>query len=182
MGLFYGLCCIASNHLGINYGDMNLNLRDMAPLSAGLFFSPLSGILAGLIGGIERYLIGEYLDIGRFTRVACGLSTCLAGFLAAALHRWVYEGERPSAVQAFLTGAVTEVFHMYTVLLTNRDQLSMAYYVMSWCAIPMICFTAAGMAGCSLAVYRLSPDYRGFRRFRAGGKHRCSCIFSAGCW
>ena len=160
-GVFFGLCCIASNHLGIEYGLMMLNVRDIGPLAAGLLFDPLSGILAGLIGGVERYLIGEFWQIGSFTRVACGLSTALAGFLAAAMHLWIYERKTPLLAQAFMTGATMEVFHMYAVLLTNRDSFDMAYYVVQVCSIPMIVFTALGVALCVLAVQRRSHDRPG---------------------
>ena len=43
---------------------MMLNVRDMGPLSAGLFFDPVSGIIAGLIGGVERYIAGTYWGVG----------------------------------------------------------------------------------------------------------------------
>ena len=49
VGLFYGLCSVAANHFGILYGDMILNVRDIGPLAAGLFFDPLSGVLSGLM-------------------------------------------------------------------------------------------------------------------------------------
>ena len=40
---------------------------------------------AGLIGGVERFIIGQYFGIGSFTRVACSVSTVLAGLLAAGM-------------------------------------------------------------------------------------------------
>ena len=40
-GLLYGLCSVISSHIGIDYGDMVLNVRDLGPLAAGLFFDPL---------------------------------------------------------------------------------------------------------------------------------------------
>ncbi len=156
VGLFYGLCSIASNHIGINYGAMLLNVRDIGPIAAGLFFDPVSGIVSGLIGGIERYVIGEFFGIGSFTRVACGISTCLAGVLAAALHKWVYAGHRPSVSHSLFLGAVMEVFHMYVVLITHRNQMAMAYAVVQTCALPMIIFTGLGTAGCSAMILRLS--------------------------
>ena len=55
IGLFYGLCSVISSHIGIDYGDMVLNVRDLGPLAAGLFFDPLAGILSGLIGGIINH-------------------------------------------------------------------------------------------------------------------------------
>ena len=158
VGLFFGLCSVASNHLGFEYSGTLLNVRDIGPLAAGLFFDPLSGILAGLIGGVERYLIGEYFFIGYFTRLACGVSTVLAGFLAAVLRVRVYRGKRPSVVHAFMAGALTEVVHMYAILVTNADYLYSAYAILNECAVPMIVFTALGMAGCSAAVLRLSGE------------------------
>ena len=165
IGIFYGLCCVASNHLGVQYEVMLLNVRDIGPLAAGLFFSPISGIISGLIGGIERFLIGEYLSIGAYTRVACGLSTGLAGFLAAMLYKWVYEGKRPSIIHSFMVGAVMEVFHMYAVLVSNGRDIYGAFFVVQRCSIPMIIFTAVGLALCSMVVFRLSHEYRQKRRF-----------------
>ncbi|MBR1737393.1 MAG: hypothetical protein IJ736_10330, partial [Firmicutes bacterium] len=55
IGILYGMCAILSTHFGVRYEEMTLNVRDIAPLAAGLFFDPFAGILAGLIGGIERY-------------------------------------------------------------------------------------------------------------------------------
>jgi len=156
VGLFYGLCSVVSSHIGIDYGDMVLNIRDLGPLAAGLFFDPLSGILSGLIGGIERYIIGEYFGIGSFTRVACAVSTILAGLLAAVLNKWVYEGKRPSMIHCLFVGAEMEVFHMYAVFLTNRDDLASASRIVQTCAIPMITFTALGLMTCSQIILRLS--------------------------
>ena len=75
IGLIYGMCSVLSTHFGVDFGDMLLNLRDVAPLAAGLFFNPLSGVIAGLIGGIERYIVGTYFGIGSYTRIACSVST-----------------------------------------------------------------------------------------------------------
>ncbi len=162
IGLVYGGACVLSNHIGIDYGTMNLNVRDIGPLAAGLFFDPISGLLAGVIGGVERYIAGELWNIGYFTRVACAISTGLAGILAAVLNRWIYNGERPSVVQSFCLGAVMEVFHMYAVLITNRNEIATAYYVVRTVSFPMVLFTAIGVALCSVMVLRLSEGYKGF--------------------
>ena len=156
VGLFFGLCSVAANHFGIDYIDMVLNVRDIGPLAAGLFFDPMSGIISGLIGGIERYIVGEFFNIGYFTRVACGLSTCLAGILAAVLHKWVYEGKRPSIIHCLFLGAEMEVFHMYAIFISNRDNMSMASYVVKVCALPMIIFTGLGLMACSIVILQLS--------------------------
>ena len=158
LGLIYGACSVAANHFGIDYFSMILNVRDIGPLAAGLFFSPVSGILAGLIGGVERIIAGELWGIGKYTELACGTSTILAGFLSAALHKWVYRGRRPSTVHSFFLGAVMEVFHMYAVLFTNRDSATTAYSVVKIIAVPMILFTAVGVMLCSLVIRKISRE------------------------
>ena len=158
VGLFYGLCSVISNHVAIDYSVMLLNVRDIGPLAAGLFFDPLSGVISGLIGGVERFLAGELWDIGSFTRVACSLSTIIAGFLAAAVHRWHYRGQRPPINHAFLLGAVMEVFHMYSILITHRDDMALAFEIVRVCSVPMILFTGVGLAGCSLVIRRMNGE------------------------
>ena len=68
-GLVFGGISVLANHFGIDYGYMLLNVRDIGPLAAGLFFSPLSGVLAGLIGGVERFIAGEVWKIGSLKSV-----------------------------------------------------------------------------------------------------------------
>ncbi|MBQ8108540.1 MAG: SpoIIE family protein phosphatase [Clostridia bacterium] len=167
VGVLYGLFSVLSTHYGVDYGNMMMNVRDIGPLAAGLFFSPLSGVLAGLIGGVERYIAGTYWGVGSYTRIACSVSTCLAGFLAALLKNVVFKQKKPSALLALFLGAVMEVFHMYVVLITHRSDMSMAFYVVRVCSGPMIGFTAVGLAGCSIALQALSGELRNpFRRLR----------------
>lgn len=161
IGVLYGLLSIMSTHFGINFGDMVLNVRDLGPLSAGLFFDPVSGIIAGLIGGIERYIAGTYWDIGSFTSIACSVSTCLAGFLAAFLKRYIFKGKLPGTTYAAFMGALIEVFHMYVVFITHRSDMDMAYYVVQVCSIPMILFSSFGLAATALVIRILSSDWKG---------------------
>ena len=160
IGVIYGFCAVLSTHFGVDYGHMMLNVRDIGPLAAGLFFDPLSGVIAGLIGGVERYIVGTYFGIGAYTRVACSISTCLAGCLAAVLNIKIFKGKKPSAVYAFIMGAVMEVFHMYVVFITHRGDMSMACYVVKTCSGPMILFTGLGLAVSSLALRIMSGEWR----------------------
>ncbi len=168
IGVLYGICAVLSTHFGVDYEHMMLNVRDMGPLSAGLFFDPLSGIIAGLIGGVERYIAGTYWGVGSYTRIACSVSTCLAGFVAAGMHLFIFKRKKPSAVYAFFMGAVMEVFHMYVVFITHRGDMDMAFYVVKTCAPPMILFTGIGMATSSTALRVCAGEWRNpFRRVSA---------------
>ncbi|MBR2086205.1 MAG: hypothetical protein IJ906_03550, partial [Oscillospiraceae bacterium] len=165
IGVIYGLCSLLSTHFGVNYNHMMLNVRDIGPLAAGLFFDPFSGIIAGLIGGIERYIAGTYWGVGSYTRVACSISTCLAGFLSAALSVWLFKRRKPNMAYAFIMGAVMEVFHMYVVLITHREDMSMAIYVVKTCSGPMIVFTGIGLAASSVLMMHFSGEWKNpFRR------------------
>ena len=160
IGVIYGLCAVLSTHFGVDYSHMMLNVRDMGPLSAGLFFGPVSGIIAGLIGGVERYIAGTYWGVGSYTRIACSVSTCLAGFVAAGMHIFIFKRKKPSAIYAFFMGAVMEVFHMYVVFITHRGDMSMAFYVVRTCAPPMIAFTGLGMAASSTALRIYAGEWK----------------------
>ncbi len=160
IGLIFGGSSILSTHYGVRYSDMILNVRDIAPLAAGLFFSPSSGIIAGLIGGVERYIVGTYFGISPYTRIACSVSTCLAGFVAMAMRIKVFKGKKPSPFYAFFMGAVMEVFHMYVVFVTHRSDMRMAFLVVSTCAIPMMIFTGIGLAVASIILQVFSGEWK----------------------
>jgi hypothetical protein len=159
IGIVYGISAILSTHFGVPYDNMVVNIRDVGPLAAGLFFSPAAGIIAGLIGGIERFIVGTYFGIGSYTRIACSLSTCLAGFVALLMNKLMFKGKKPSPFYAFFMGAVMEVFHMYVVFITHRDDMKMAFLVVSTCAIPMIVFTAIALAGSSVFLQILAGEW-----------------------
>ena len=160
IGIIFGFCSVLSTHFGVDFNHMMLNVRDIGPLAAGLFFHPLSGIIAGLIGGIERYIAGTYWGIGTYTTIACSVSTCLAGFVAALTHIYIFKRKKPNGTYAFFIGAVMEVFHMYAVLITHRDDMEMAFYVVKTCAISMIIFTGLGLATTSVVLQILCGEWK----------------------
>ncbi len=167
VGLVYGGLSVLSTHFGVDYGEMVVNIRDMGPLAAGLFFDPLSGILAGLIGGIERWIAGTYWDVGSYTRIACSISTCLAGFLSALLRTRLLKNKMPSATYCFLLGSVMEVFHMYAVFITHRDDMMMAFHVVRTCAVWMILFTGISLAASSIVLQKIAGEWHNpFRRVK----------------
>lgn len=149
IGVIFGITSILSTHFGVDYYGWVMNVRDLGPLIAGLFFNPVSGIIAGIIGGIERYIAAELWDVGAYTKLACSISTVLAGFLAAFFRKVVFNGKKPSIAYAASVGAVMEVIHMYIVFLTHSEDIEMAFRVVKAVAVPMIVFSAIGLAGVS---------------------------------
>ena len=166
VGLIYGGCCILSNHFSINMGDFMVNVRDIAPLAAGLLFHPAAGIIAGIIGGVERAILGFCFHMGEYTVVACSVSTILAGFLPLILYKTL-RTERTSTMYGIFLGAVMEVLHMYAVFLTHHNDILTAYELVKVCAFPMICFTALGVGGCVFAVRVMTIGWP-WQNFRKG--------------
>ncbi|MBR0468626.1 MAG: SpoIIE family protein phosphatase [Mogibacterium sp.] len=160
IGILYGMLSIFSTHFAIDFETMLLNVRDLGPMIAGMFFDPVSGIIAGMIGSIERYIVGTYFGIGEYTRVACSISTCLAGFLAAFMRVFIFKGKKPSIIYAFFMGAFIEVFHMYVVFITHRNDMLMAFYVVRTCSAPMIIFSGLGMAATAAVIKKSLGELR----------------------
>lgn len=174
IGIIFGIFAILSTHFGVDYGHMLLNVRDIGPLAAGLFFHPVSGIIAGLIGGIERYIAGTYWGIGSYTRIACSVSTCLAGFFAAFMSLFIFKRKKPAPAYAFFMGAVMEVFHMYVVLITHRDDMNMAYYVVQICSYPMIFFTGLGLCLSSIWLQVITGEWKNPLKHHADEEYHVS--------
>lgn len=160
IGIAYGISSVLSTHFGVSYSNMIINVRDIGPLAAGLFFSPSAGIIAGLIGGIERYIAGTYFGVSSYTRIACSLSTCLAGFVAMGMKIKMFKWKKPSPFYAFFMGSVMEVFHMYVVFITHRNDMRMAFLVVKTCSIPMIVFTGLGLAISSISLQILTGEWK----------------------
>lgn len=137
IGVIFGLLAIAGTEFGVNIFGATANVRDAAPLCAGLIFGGPAGIIAGLMGGVERWL-AVYWGAGAFTRTACSVSTVFAGLMAAFLRKFMFDNKRPTWFYGLATGLVMEVFHMLSIFLTHMDDMHKAYNVVSTVAVPMI--------------------------------------------
>ena len=73
-GIVFGAVAIFGTEFGIATHDATMNVRDAAPIVSGLYFGGPSGIIAGLIGGIERWF-SVLWGRGMYTRVACSVAT-----------------------------------------------------------------------------------------------------------
>ncbi len=137
IGIIFGGLAIVGTEWGIPLGGAQVNARDAAVLVSGLFFGGPAGIIAGLIGGIERWVAVAW-GVGSFTRVACSVSTIIAGFYSAALRKFMFENKKPSWLFAFAIGFVMEVFHLTMVFVTNMSDPDRAIAVVEVCTPPML--------------------------------------------
>ncbi len=85
--LIFGLFSIFGTYIGTTDTTGALvNIRDLAPMVAGLVAGPWVGLAVGLIGGIHRFFLGGP------SCVPCSLATVLAGLLGGVV--WVLNREK----------------------------------------------------------------------------------------
>ena len=164
-GVAFGLCAVIATEYGVDIGGAVINVRDAAPLTAGLLFGGPAGITAGLIGGIERWF-AAYWGAGMYSQLACSVSTILAGFYAAFLRKVLLDSKRPSWLFAFITGAIMEIIHLTILFLTHLDDPQKAYGIVKLCTGPMVlCNATAVMLSTIFIKIASSGVHRGEKRY-----------------
>ena len=109
--IIFGLFSIFGTYIGIptSYGAIS-NIRDLAPMVAGLVAGPYIGLAVGLVGGIHR------LFLGGDSALACALATILAGLLAGMVYQY-RKGELLGIIPAMLFAVAIELLHAGLALL-----------------------------------------------------------------
>ena len=134
VGVVFGVIAILATEFGIPVDGAVLNVRNAAPLTAGLIFGWPAGIIAGLLGGVERW----FSHAGDYTRLACSIGTIVAGIIGAGVRKFMMDNKKASWFYGLAVGVTTEVLHMLLVFLTNAGDIQRAFTVVQICAVPMI--------------------------------------------
>ena len=152
IGIVFGAIAVLGTEWGIPLEGAVVNCRDAAPLIAGFFFGGPAGIIAGTIGGVERWIAVAW-GVGKFTRLACSVSTFLSGIYAAFFRKYMFDNKKPGWGMAFMFAGSMEVFHLNMVFVTNLAQVEKALRVCKVCTMPMVIAVACsvGLAGLVLA-------------------------------
>ena len=155
--LFGGVSAFASSY-GVEWLGTTVNVRDAAPLSAGLVFGAPAGIISGLIGGLYRWF-SVYWGGGMYTQLACSIATILAGFMAAGLRKLMFDNKKPTWGYGVCIAVVCEVIHMILIFLTNMDNSSYAFELVKGATLPMVLGNAAAV-GCAIIIVSLLSHER----------------------
>ena len=158
-GLVFGAIAIVGTEWGIPLGDAVVNCRDAAPLCAGLFFGAPAGIIAGVIGGVERWF-AVYWSVGAYTRIACSVSTVLAGLFAAALRKHRFASGLPRPLSAGAAALLIESFHMSMVFFTNLTDADRAARVVRAAAPSMLIANSASVFLACIALHLLTHQLK----------------------
>ena len=137
IGVLFGLVAVLATETGVAANGAILNVRNAAPLTAGLIFGAPAGIIAGVIGGVYRWF-ATYWGAGAFSQVACTIGTILAGLIGAGCRKYMFDDKKPNWFYGLAIGLTTETLHMLLVFLTNMDDVFNAFRVVQRCAVPMI--------------------------------------------
>ena len=103
--VIFGLFSIFGTYIG-NMQSLGVitNIRDLAPIVAGLVGGPFVGLTVGLIGGIHR------LFLDGVTCLPCSLATMLAGAIAGLVYK-LNKGKLLGILPAMLLGVGVEALH-----------------------------------------------------------------------
>ena len=154
--LFGGVSAFASSY-GVDWLGAVVNVRDAAPLSAGLIFGAPAGIISGFIGGLYRWF-SVYWGGGAYTRLACSIATILAGLMAAGLRKRMFDNKKPTWGYGVCIAVACEVVHMILIFITNMDNSSEAFEFVKGATIPMIIGNAIAVGVAIVIVTLLRHD------------------------
>ena len=115
-----------------------VNLADAVPLYAGFIFGAPAGIIAGLIGGIYRYISVLFNGAGAYTQIASTLSIIVAGVVADVLRKFVFDNKKPTWLYGVVIALSVEILHMLLIFLVNINDATTAFIVVRQCAAPML--------------------------------------------
>ena len=177
IGILFGCVSAFASSYGVQWLGTVVNVRDAAPLTAGLIFGAPAGILSGLIGGLYRWF-SVYWGGGAYTRLACSIATVLAGLMAAGLRKLMFDNKKPTWGYGISIAVVCEVIHMILIFITNMDNSSYAFEFVKGATGPMVLGNAAAV-GLSIILVSLLSHERFTGKKAANGSPTPS---SAGCW
>ena len=167
IGVLFGCVSAFASSFGVEWLGTVVNVRDAAPLSAGLIFGAPAGIISGCIGGFYRWL-SVYWGGGTYTRLACSLATILAGVMAAGLRKLMFDNKKPTWGYGICIAIVCEVIHMILIFITNMDNASQAFEFVKGATAPMMLGNSVAV-GVSIILVSLFSHESFFRRKNSEG-------------
>ncbi len=171
-GVIFGGIAILSTEWSVDVGGASANVRDAAVLIAGLVFDPGAGVIAGVLGGVERFF-ATYWGAGAYTQFACSISTVLAGCIGAVLRKFMFDDKKPSMLYALGIGLVTEVLHLLMIFFTNMQDITRAFSLVEKIALPMIVINAVSVMLSVLVIRLIGGEFN----FKLSSQRQIATIF-----
>ena len=157
IGVAFGAMAAFASEYGVPINGVIMNIRDAAPISAGLIFGAPAGMISGFVGGLYRWVSVAW-GAGTYTRLACAVSTVLSGLIAAGLRTYMFDDKKPTWGYGICITVVCEVLHMLMIFVTNMDDASHAFLFVKQCTLPMVVANAVAVGVSILVVTLLSRE------------------------
>lgn len=137
-----------------------INVRDASPIIAGLIFGGPAGIIAGLVGGLFRFVAAYWDPELMPTQVACSIATAMAGILTAFVRKFIFNNHHGKWYYGVFIALLVEDFHMMMVFITNFSNTQLAYEIVTAVIVPMLIantlsVSVASIAACCMAKEKL---------------------------
>ena len=152
LGVIFGILSISCTYTGLSFQGAVVNTRVVSTVAAGLVGGPVSGVCAGLISGVHRYL---YNPSG-FTSLACGIGTFFFGVIGAVSYRWFTLRSRRTSDLVFIT-LVAELVQCGLILLLAKP-FSAAAALEESILLPKILVNSLGLVAFMRILDRLNRD------------------------
>ncbi len=137
-GVIFGALAIFANEFSYNMYGAVINIRDAAPIAAALNFGGPAGIIAGIIGAIERFCAGKFWGAGEYTTLACSFSCLVSGLVGCLIKEVILKKKNVTWHWGFQTGILVEVFHMLMIMLTTFSDNNTYFKIVQQICLPMI--------------------------------------------
>ena len=152
LGVIFGILSVSCTYTGLSFQGAVVNTRVVSTVAAGLVGGPVSGICAGLISGVHRYLY----DPAGFTSLACGIGTFFFGVIGAVSYRWFTRRSRRTSDLVFIT-LVAELVQCGLILLLAKP-FSAALALEESILLPKILVNSLGLVAFMRILDRLNRD------------------------
>lgn len=158
----FGLIGIIGTYSGVPVNGAIANSRSIGVIVAGLFGGPTIGLFAGLIAGIHRMVIPD----GRFTAIACGISTIIGGLIAGYSKNYISKQQAKWFFGAILTIFI-EAIQMIIILLIARP-FDQALSLVQLIFLPMAFINAFGTGVFILLIQQIHEENEQNAAVKAG--------------
>jgi sigma-B regulation protein RsbU (phosphoserine phosphatase) len=147
--IIFGALAVYGTYSGVKTTGAIANIRNLAPMIAGLIGGPWVGLGAGLIGGVHRYFMGG------FTAIPCAIGTVLSGLASGVFYTLARGtiGTWEPNILAF----IIEVVDMALILAIARP-FGDAVDLVKIIAMPMILSDTIGVAVFVFMLSRIIAD------------------------
>lgn len=136
-----------------------VSIRDVGAMMAGFLGGPWAGLLAGVIAGLHRLLIG-LPDVTLGTSIPCSISTLLIGIISGLLSK-KFSTWKHKPLWALIIGALAEVLHLTIAFIYRSclDGAKEAWDLISGLALPFIICNSIGF-GLMIYVVEMIKKYK----------------------